>query len=266
MCYAVGAKPLNKRLDILISRLVLNHFVDSITVRDGYSRQVLERAGVRRKVVVSADPAVSIENTSAKLRETRTDSPLVGACLKDYYHEDLADIRRYLNYETYIRNITNEFDSAVERSGCTFAMIPSNPADVGDMGKIRNAMNHKSRVVMCSTAFTPSAFMTLASTLDVLISQRLHPLILAGLLSVPVLAIPYSAKVRSYMEEIGAAEFCVEYSKLGTGELSERLQEVFARSGEMRMKASQALGALKVRAQVSVDVMKKLMAQVDRKK
>ncbi|MHB1354029.1 MAG: polysaccharide pyruvyl transferase family protein, partial [Thiobacillus sp.] len=57
MIYAIGAGPLEDRATLDAVRDCLED-AKSVTVREGSARQVLEAAGVRREIIVTADPAL----------------------------------------------------------------------------------------------------------------------------------------------------------------------------------------------------------------
>jgi polysaccharide pyruvyl transferase WcaK-like protein len=260
MCYAIGATTLHRRLDILFARIALNHFVDFITVRDHISKGILRDVGVRKEIIVSADPAVLFKAETdmfPRLAEGRR--PIIGLCLKDFDHEDVAEARGRISRDMYVRNIAEECDDIVRRSHGSLLMVPCTEADAKDIREIHSTMRQRSNVVPIDHTPTPSEFFSMASVLDVLISERLHPLILGSLLSLPLVAIPYSAKVRSYMKEIGATLFCVEYHEIGSGKLGDKVAEALEKNEEIRRRTGRSLNDLKLRAQVSIDIIRSLV-------
>jgi polysaccharide pyruvyl transferase CsaB len=258
MCFAIGASPISRRRDILAVKLVLNHFCDSITVRDKSSRVILKEY-VRREIVVTADPALLLRIKAVRLgKRPRMNDLRIGLCLKEYNHEDVSEIRRILDRDSYIRRIARDCDAILEGTNRTLMVIRSDTGDLKDMRYLYSTMRYRERVDLIEDELTPAGFFDLVRGLDLMISQRLHPLIVASLLRVAMLAIPYAPKVRSYMAELGSEQFVVEYPELGTGKLGEKVTELMEKRKGTMQQTDRFLGSLRVRAQLGVDLLREL--------
>jgi polysaccharide pyruvyl transferase WcaK-like protein len=225
MCYAVGVRKLRSHLDSIITRVVLNHFTDLITVRDGYSEQSLRDLGVKAKIVVTADAAISStplrtlkKNQIEDILEKK-ERPLIGVCLKQFEHEDLKVIHSFMKYEEYLAKIALELDEVIIENGGTLIMIPSMvskfESDLKDILGVYSKMINKKKLFLIRRQVKPLEFHRIISLLDLVISQRLHPLIIASLANVPIIALPYAPKVRAHMEEIGLLDQCIDYNLFG---------------------------------------------------
>lgn len=265
MCYAIGVAPLNRKLDKLLVKLVFNHFIDSVTVRDNCSREFLKKTGVSTEIIVSADPVLRFtsklgsgkKNIDYKLSQARR--PIIGICLKQYAHDDLSHFHSFFDRKEYIRKISSDLDSLLQTTAGTLVMLQSDAADFKDILDVYQAMEHKFGVVIIEEKPEPAEFFRLVSLFDALVSQRLHPLILASLVSIPIIAIPYAAKVRSYMKEVGVPEFCIEYEHIGRGQLTKKVCDLLRERELIRLKLSSSLIPLKARAKIATTLMRELL-------
>jgi polysaccharide pyruvyl transferase WcaK-like protein len=137
-------------------------------------------------------------------------------------------------------------------------VIRCDTGDLEDMRYLCSTMRYRERVDLVEDELTPAGFFDLVRALDLMISERLHPLIVASLLRVAMLAIPYASKVRSYMAELGSEQFAVEYPELGTGKLGEKVTELMEKRKGTMQQTDRFLGSLRARAQLGVDLLREL--------
>ena len=182
MLFAQGIGPIRSRLMRLLTRLVVNR-ADVITVRDRDSAEELARMGVpAAKVEVTADPVLMLNPESkvmgkAILTEAGLDpyKPIIGVSVREW-----PDNQRCLKPLQVSKDLA---DSKLLQS-----YLP----------KIRN------RVALLQGDYSTEEFLSVIGSFRLLIGMRLHALIFAAVMKVPLMAISYDPKVDSFLKAIEA--------------------------------------------------------------
>jgi polysaccharide pyruvyl transferase WcaK-like protein len=81
------------------------------------------------------------------------------------------------------------------------------------MRGLRDAMRQPERALVVEGRYEPGEILTVAGTLDVVAASRLHLLILASILHVPIIGISRGSKVDNFLEpfgltSVGSVESC----------------------------------------------------------
>ena len=205
MVYAIGAGPLRDTTVQSAVRDVLNR-AEVITVRENAARQVLEDAGVRREIQVTADPALllkpeSLPKQSLVSEILNRDGPIVGMSVRepgaaapdiseDVYHQLLANAADY---------IVDRFDAQV-----VYVPMERGVLDMQHSHAVISKMLFPQKATVLKGEYTSGQLLTLIGHFDFAVGMRLHFLILAALNRVPFVALPYSAKVGGFLEQMRA--------------------------------------------------------------
>jgi polysaccharide pyruvyl transferase WcaK-like protein len=103
-------------------------------------------------------------------------------------------------------------------------------SDPGDMDAVRDVWARLDETTRagCSVAETktPDALLDLFRRLDVIISSRLHGVLLAIVAGRPVLALSHERKVRAVMSDAGVSPFCADLSTATMDQITERLADL----------------------------------------
>ena len=218
-----------------ITKLVLNH-VDAICVRDEKSRQCLERLGITKPKIYSASdlvftltPTISLEkgkigDSINQLKRLKNSKLLVGVNVRPYD-------QMYSEYSTWSNEkIMNTFakicDSLIETYNAEIIFIPMVIKDktypyhtnlLSDdefSRKVIGLMKHRDKAHVVTDYQTLDNLFVLLSNIDVLVSMRLHTILLASLVDTPSISISYSPKVEIFMKELGNQYYIVPIYKL----------------------------------------------------
>lgn len=190
---------------------VLNR-VQLISLRDSESRRLLEELGVTRPpVYVTADPVLGLEPENMDLRpgqdkweQLELSGPVIG-----------ISVRSWPGSGECWPALARVADELVA-GGWQVLFLPFHfPADVDACRQVARLM-HSPAVVLRENLDLP-ALMGLMSRVQFLIGMRLHALILASLMGVPFLALPYDPKVTALarMMEQPVAGFLASVSYTG---------------------------------------------------
>ena len=198
MLYAQGIGPLRGSVARGAMRYIGN-MVDLITVRDEGSRDELKRLRVvKPPIYVTADPVVAMHPVDKQigrgiLRKQGIEGamPLVGIAA-----------REWKDWSYYKQVVAEAADKITEEFGARIVYLPMQwPEDLAVAKKIA-ARSRKPAAVLVEK-YTTSELLSLIGNLDMLISIRLHALIFAAVMRVPMIGVSYDPKIDRFLETIG---------------------------------------------------------------
>jgi len=209
MIYAQGIGPINKKINKLLIKWILNK-VDLITVRDNSSKELLENLGVvKPSIYVNSDPVFLLKkkninhviNIYPYIREliNPDDRHLIGVSVREYKSNG-SDSKRifaraadYLieNYQAKIIFLPFQFDEDVHISEEILSLM-KNQADV------------------LKIKLEPEELLSVLSRLSLVVGVRLHSIIFSSMANIPFIAFNYDPKVRYFVEDLGLSELLLE--------------------------------------------------------
>jgi len=240
--YGIGAGPIDTYFGQRICRAVLNE-ADLVTVRDSMSKDVLEKCGVRN-VIRTADPAFGIniptqdiiDNYLKSMRLTNGEQYIATTAYNwlhdsDFFRNPAKGTHDLQNRREIMANI---FESIVNKYDQEMLFVPTVKIDGDGYTVIKDLMrsSEKARVLDYDTHF--NAVFAALSRSNVLIGMRLHSLILATLMGVPVVPISYCGKVKSYLDLIGMEDLYLDVEELGKEVFTAQLLDNFDMVWEKR--------------------------------
>ncbi len=202
MFYANGIGPINKPMNSRFSRRILDR-ADVITVRERLSYNELKKMGITKpKVLLTADAALAvyIEN------DEELDSILAseGIPLDNKYAG--FSVRRCPDCENhqhtkYEQSIAEIADYAYTKYNLIPIFIPMEYHV--DIVTIRNIVSKmKTRAYIINDNHSVSETFAIIKGLDIMIGMRLHALIFAAYMNVPMIGISYQPKVDGFLEYV----------------------------------------------------------------
>jgi len=209
MIYAQGVGPINKKINKLLIKWILNK-VNLITVRDNHSKKLLNNLGISAtSIYVNSDSAFLLKkkdinhiiNIYPYIRELiKSDNcPLIGVSVREYKNNG-SDLKRifaqaadYLieNYQAKIIFLPFKFDE-----------------DVHISEKILSLMKNQADVL--KTRLEPEELLSLLSRLSLVVGVRLHSIIFSSMANIPFIALNYDPKVKYFVEDLGLSELLLE--------------------------------------------------------
>lgn len=251
MLYAQGIGPLQRPMAKKAVAQVLQH-VDMIGVRDAGSKEELLAIGVSRPPIeVTADAVLSMNPV---------DKGIGYRLLRKYNVTGIRpkigiSVRDWKNMSRYKDEIAKAADVLQSRWEADIVFIPMQyPGDVRTARDIARRMQTKPYIL--DERYTTVELMAIIGCMDSLLGIRLHALIFAALMHVPVTAVSYDPKIARFIDMIGenlcgtlktvTAEMLVRDigGKLEAGGPSEHVRERMARLREASLR--NAYLALKV--------------------
>lgn len=208
---------------------------DFLVVRDVETEAMLKKVGVPAKIVVGSDAALGLHPTSptkvslpeAVRREiTSPDSPRIGICLS------AQDPPKNL------AGFVSLLDQLISESKARVFGIPINP--VTDSRLVRDMLpnfKHRDRVFSIEGVSEPEDVAGLLGQMDVIVSSRLHGLILASLSDVPLVGIRRGTKIDTFLRPYGLKP-AGSFKDLDLDEMERQIRQHLAQPAEFRKRAA----------------------------
>ena len=202
MFYANGIGPINKRRNAEFSRGILN-MADVITVRENISYNELKKMGISKpKIVLTADAALAVQiQDIVKLEEIfeAEGIPFNGKYAGFSVRKcPGCDKHQQMHYEQVIAETA---DYVYSTYGLIPVFIPMEyNVDIVAIQNIVSKMHSASHVI--SRNHSVSETFAIVRKMDIMIAMRLHALIFAAYMNVPLIGISYQPKVEGFLEYI----------------------------------------------------------------
>ena len=197
MLYSNGIGAVSKKLNRVITSIIINK-VDVITLREMASLKEIESLNITKpKVLVTADPAFTLvpcsDEEASSILSTEgisKDKPLIG-----------ISIRKWKKHQNYLTQIAKASDYMYEKLMVQPVFIPMHyPYDIDVCNIIASMMKHKPIII--KNKYSVSQTFGIIKSMDMIIGMRLHALIYAASLQVPMLGLIYDPKVEGFLEYI----------------------------------------------------------------
>lgn len=210
--------------------------VDLLMVRDTDSKTKLEKLGVRNTIQVIPDLALQLLPEISSHPTGSADRPIqIGIAIRPLSERGRSiDISVYPKFQQEMAAIA---DFLAEQYGAIVHFLPFQALKYGyrpvndDYIGILEVLRYS----RCSAKFVVHRYFEslqnlnqIISTLDLVIGMRLHALILAAGLGVPIIAAEYDPKVRGFMEEIGQAEYSIPIRCFERGRLLPMIEAILS--------------------------------------
>lgn len=248
MFYANGIGPINKNRNTEFSRKILN-MSDVITVREKISFDELKKMGITRpKVILTADAALAVNVDST----INTDDIFIneGIPLNASYAGFSVrkcpgcDKHQQAKYEQIIAEAA---DYVYNKYNLLPVFIPMQyHADIVTIQNIISKM--KTRGYVISYNHSVSETFEIVRKMSIMIGMRLHALIFAAYMNVPLIGISYQPKVEGFLEYINQPS--VGHVKdLTYAALRNKIDQLLLNSDAVKLELEKSVGALVVKAE-----------------
>jgi polysaccharide pyruvyl transferase WcaK-like protein len=210
-----------------LSRQFLRYAVSGAaycSVRDAGSGAMTMQLGVKRDLPVVPDLAFGL--TPPSPFPPRRPGYDVGISPMVYLRPGSWPIENQAGYERLIA-LWAELVTVTVARGDRVHLFVSNP---GDMPAVRDIWEQLGEVARASCtiaqAQSPNALLEFFRGMDVIISSRLHGVLLAIVAARPVLALSHDRKVRAAMIDAGVSDFCADLTTATVEEVTAMLRNL----------------------------------------
>ncbi|WP_290650300.1 polysaccharide pyruvyl transferase family protein, partial [Aquisalimonas sp.] len=220
---SLGAGPLHRRLSRFCARRAY-HAMDGLSVRDEFAREWMEIA-VGQPVPVVPDPAFLLppapeRDADRLLAELGIPpgTPLIGVALRRWFHPRGGLIPHRLRVamgldrgqggaemHRWLEQMRRALKLLSDELGARVLLLPSYPAPhEGDLAVCRElAARLPETEPRVAVVRNPRQYKALCGRLQLMISARMHPLILAAGMGVPLVGLGYNGKFDGLFRMLG---------------------------------------------------------------
>ena len=199
--------------------------VSAIFARDKTTYNLMKEYGVQTKIYRTADTVISLqprknEKTKKVIQEYKVDSQTICIVLR---------VKRYTNYDKseYIKYLEGMYKIVEEIK--KKELKPLLIASISEDAEIGEKFVHKFNLnikMLRLYNFLPSEVKTILKDAKMVISPRMHPIILSSSTGVPVIGQGREFKMRNYMKLIGMEEFFVDMIPMDLEKLKDLINNV----------------------------------------
>jgi len=208
LIYSQGIGPINSKFNREITFRTLN-IMDGIVVRDDASKELLVEIGIPgKKVVVTADPVLRIK--PAVLEPGRIILEREGFIKNPDKMTVGFAIRERMVDSKFVDQLCVSMNRLIEEYQVEIVLIPFHYSeDMAVIDEIEKKLEN--RVSVIRHKYLTNEMLSIIGNMDFLVGVRLHALIHAAIMNIPMIAISYDPKINSFMHSIGLRAMCSIY-------------------------------------------------------
>lgn len=255
LIYSQGIGPINSNINRRLTAWTLNK-VGGIVVRDEASREYLGEIGVNtERVQVTADPVLRIKpadrSVGAKILSDEG-IPMESGKLRVGF----AIRERKLDSD-FMQELTEAIEKLQERYEAQVILIPFHYME--DMKVIEELERRLSGRVYClKHKYLSSEMLSIIGNMDLLVGVRLHALIHAAIMEVPMIGISYDPKINSFMKSIGGKAMCSIYD-FSCEDFLEEFKKTLDNREVIRSQRAERLSELKKALEKNEEIIRGMM-------
>ena len=256
--YCVGIGPISSFIGKKLCRFAANS-TDIISVRDAGSKDLLKSLRVNRPIHLSADPVFLLEPVRnenvekvIKSHHLDTNGPAIGVSVQDllFWKDESRKI------------LAKTLDTLSAEKGATIVFLPfgaykdgwlnrdkSSPVDMVASNKLAAQMKGKCSIV--TDELTPQELLAVIEKLDLVISMRLHGLIMGLTVGVPVIALTYEeeSKISNLMKSLDQEGNLFDVNTISYRRLLDRIEHLLFDRDNADRQLNQSVSSLRVEAE-----------------
>lgn len=262
--YCVGIGPINTLIGKRLCKLVVES-ADMVSVRDSESRDLLKDFGVMKEIHLSADPVFLLRpqwnervRDIVKKYDLDGNGTVVGVCVHDLLfwddknRETLVDALDTLAIERGLRIVFLPLGAYNEYR---YSRKVSDNVDMVASKRIAGRM--KGRYSIISDDLYPQELLAVMERMDLIISMRLHGLIMGLTVNVPVIAITYKeeSKLKNLMKRINHEDKLFNVCDLEKEKLLEKIDYILSENKEIKEDLKKIVSSLREEIEENNDLL-----------
>lgn len=260
--YSQGIGPVSSRTGRWLMRRIAGK-VNLITVRDGQSAQDLYEMGVSgAPVYATADPVLGLNREDINPQPGKellfkhqecNDRPAGNAGNHDLKEEHAPvvgiSLREWPGFGDAGQQAVARLGDELYRRGWRVVFLPFQyPADINICRRVAGLMEFPGTVLDEKVAVMEMA--SVISQVDLIIAMRLHALILAAVIGIPLVGISYDPKINRFLDQLGLAP-AGEVTNLNYTACLAMIEDILAAPVLFRLKLREAMQPLQQLARQS---------------
>ncbi len=203
--YSQGIGPIDRPRSRRATAAVLRR-ADGIVVRDERSAALLEEIGIpRERVVITADPVIRMKkpdkNVGAEILRR------AGVALDGRMTVGWA-IREKDTGSRFVAELLRSIQWLKERYGAQSVLIPFHYEEDGEVCRCIASQLPDDTAVCLQEKYLSEDMLSIIGSMDMLVGVRLHSLIYAAIMGVPLIGISYDPKCTAFLNSVGLDKLC----------------------------------------------------------
>lgn len=238
--YSQGIGPIDRARNRRAAARALRR-ADGIVVRDKRSAALLEEIGIpRERVVITADPVIRMKKPDKTVGADilrRAGAPLDGRLTvgwaireKDVNSAFVAELRRSIEW-------------LAARYGAQSVLIPFHYEEDGEVCRRLAAGLPDGTAVCLNEKYLSEDMLSIIGNMDLLVGVRLHSLIYAAIMGVPLIGISYDLKCTAFLNSVGLDKLCSR-EKYSAALFEAEAERVLAHGAEQVKTVEEHMGEL----------------------
>ena len=246
MLYSHGIGPIRNTLARKLTRIVCGK-ADLITVRDADSQSELLKMGLDgRNILVTADSVLALPVANKAigqgiLKRAGVDltRPVLGISVRPWAN----DINCFKVIAAALKQFKAGHDAQI-------VLLPLQyPADLKSCAMLAELLKTEQDIFFLDKAFNTEEFLSLTGNFKLLLGMRLHALVFAAVMGVPVLAVSYDPKVDAFVNTAGGV-LAGSVDDISEAELVKVLERAWSAPPAAQ---NEQMGELRRKAQLNLD-------------
>jgi polysaccharide pyruvyl transferase WcaK-like protein len=222
--------PFRTRLGLLMSKLALNNF-DAIIVRDSVSFNSMKKLGVVPGMTLTSDAAL-LFSADSRVPVRKFGSPSVGVSI-GVYSQSLSE----KDFEKFLSENARALDKIVELYDFDVCFFPhfltgfeNDDFEVSNLVKGMMKNSDRARVFKIDSL---DEFKLCLEQMELLISSKMHPMVLATSGYVPTVCIAYDHKQTGFLRDLGLTEYLIDLKDVDSEAIVSRVGKVIENRAEI---------------------------------
>jgi polysaccharide pyruvyl transferase CsaB len=206
--YSQGIGPINSKFNRYLTYITLRN-IKNIVVRDETSKELLVEIGIKKEnIFVTSDPVLRINKVDKKIGETILQNE---GFLKEDGRITVGWAIRERNVDSsFVDELCESIEKINDKYNAKSVLIPFHYSE--DMQVIMKIKERLGNMVTCiEHKYLTEEMLSIIGNMDLLVGVRLHSIIHAAIMDVPIIGISYDPKVNSFMHSINMKAMCSVY-------------------------------------------------------
>lgn len=210
--YSQGIGPVNSAINRKLMIKTLKR-ADCIVVRDGGSREFLLDCGMQdERLIVTADPVIRIKKPG--LEQGRLILEAAGFDFEGEAPSIGIAIKGKLKDEDFLSEVCAGIKELIKKYGARIVLIPFHFSE--DMPITEEIQRRIGSEVTCiKHKCLTEEMLSIIGNMDLMVGVRLHSLIHAAIMEIPMIGISYDPKVNSFLKSMDLRAMCTVYDFKG---------------------------------------------------
>ncbi|HWQ78341.1 MAG TPA: polysaccharide pyruvyl transferase CsaB [Anaerovoracaceae bacterium] len=257
--YSQGIGPILSRFDRRLTALALRR-VHGIVVRDDASKELLIEIGIsRERIIVTADPVLRVKK--AELSAGREILQKEGFSHDPDRMTVGFAIREKKTDSNFVEELCISIRRLIDEYRAQIVLIPFHYSE--DMAVIEEIESRLGDEVCCIRhKYLTNEMLSIIGNMDILVGVRLHALIHAAIMDVPMIAVSYDPKINSFMYSIDMKAMCSVYD-FRNDFFIEEFEKTVARADSIRTRVRRRIEVLIKKLDKNEDLIQELIINKD---